>query len=94
MRLPSYRWRPRWALGPTLAGLVVAVMYAGGSVLRDLAVGRAERDLKILIDRAPRVAHRKIGESFEDVPINQIAAGDGIIAGRRGGPRRWTDHKS
>jgi cation transport ATPase len=33
-------------LGETLAGVVVAVMYAGGNVLEDFAVGRAERELK------------------------------------------------
>src|ERR1700757_4137920 len=32
-------------LGETLAGIVVAVMYAGGNVLEDFAVARAERDL-------------------------------------------------
>ncbi len=67
------------ALGQTLAGVVVAIMYAGGGVLEDFAVGRAERDLKSLIDRAPRVAHLKTGESFEDVPIGQVVVGDGII---------------
>ena len=40
-------------LGENLAGAVVAVMYAGGNVLEDFAVARAERDLKSLIDRAP-----------------------------------------
>ena len=38
------------ALGETLAGAVVAVMYAGGNVLEDFAVTRAERDLKSLVD--------------------------------------------
>ena len=49
------------ALGATLAAIVVAVMYAGGNVLEDFAVARAERDLKSLVDRAPRVAHRRDG---------------------------------
>ena len=47
-------------LGEPLAGAVVAVMYAGGNLLEDFAVARAERDLKSLVDRAPRVAHRRI----------------------------------
>ena len=47
------------ALGENLAGVVVAVMYAGGNVLEDFAIARAERDLKSLIDRAPRIAHRR-----------------------------------
>jgi P-type E1-E2 ATPase len=63
----------------TLAGVVVAIMYAGGNVLEDFAVGRAERDLKSLVDRAPRVAHRRTEESFEDVPIGQISIGDALL---------------
>ena len=82
-------------LGETLAGCVVAVMYAGGNVLEDYAVWRAERDLKSLVDRAPRVAHRKSlraapGQAptqrngvIEDVTIDQVAVGDLLIV--RGG---------
>src|SRR5579883_682774 len=47
------------ALGQNLAGIVVAVMYAGGNVLEDFAVTRAERDLRALIDKAPKIAHRR-----------------------------------
>jgi cation transport ATPase len=43
-------------LGEPLAGAVVALMYAGGTVLEDLAVARAERDLRALTDR--RRPHR------------------------------------
>jgi len=64
------------ALHEELAAIVVAVMYAGGSALEDFAVGRAEGDLKSLIDRAPRIAHRKTGESFEDIAIENVAVGD------------------
>ena len=32
-------------LGASLAAIVVAVMYAGGTVLEDTAIARAERDL-------------------------------------------------
>ena len=66
-------------LGEPLAGAVVAVMYAGGNLLEDFAVARAERDLKSLVDRAPRVAHRRIDTSIEDVPIDQVAIGDTIL---------------
>ena len=66
-------------LGENLAGAVVAVMYAGGNVLEDFAVARAERDLKSLVDRAPRVAHRRVDASVEDVPIDQVAIGDLIL---------------
>jgi cation transport ATPase len=39
-------------LGQNLAGVVIAVMYAGGNILEDFAIARAERDLRSLIDRA------------------------------------------
>jgi cation transport ATPase len=67
------------ALGENLAGAVVAVMYAGGNVLEDFAVARAERDLKSLIDRAPRTAHRREGKTIADIPIEQVAVGDAIL---------------
>ena len=66
-------------LGQDLAGAVVAVMYAGGNMLEDFAVVRAERDLKSLVDRAPRVAHRRTDNSVEDVPIDNVAIGDVIL---------------
>jgi heavy metal translocating P-type ATPase len=71
------------ALGEALAGIVVAIMYAGGNVLEDIAVARAERDLRSLIDRAPRIAHRREGSIIADTPIEQVAVGDLILV--RGG---------
>ncbi|HEY7298212.1 MAG TPA: heavy metal translocating P-type ATPase [Xanthobacteraceae bacterium] len=67
------------ALGQNLAGMVIALMYAGGNILEDFAVGRAERDLKSLIDRAPKIAHRRNGSAVEDVPIERVAVGDDIL---------------
>ena len=66
-------------LGQYLAGIVVAVMYAGGNILEDFAVGRAERDLRSLIERAPKVAHRRVGSAIEDVPIEQVAVDDDVL---------------
>jgi heavy metal translocating P-type ATPase len=71
------------ALGQNLAGVVVAVMYAGGNLLEDIAVARAERDLRLLIDRAPRIAHRRRESGIEDVVVEQVAVGDEILV--RGG---------
>jgi heavy metal translocating P-type ATPase len=75
-------------LGEPLAGCVVAIMYAGGNVLEDFAVGRAERDLKSLVDRAPRIAHRLSGNNHsnstvEDIEIGSVAVDDRLIV--RGG---------
>ncbi len=35
--------------------------------------------MKLLIDRAPQMAHRKINGAVEDVPIDRIAVGDAIL---------------
>lgn len=66
-------------LGQPLAAIVVAIMYSGGTVLEDFARGRAERNLKALTDRAPRVAHRKSGSGTEVVPVDQVVVGDEIL---------------
>lgn len=67
------------ALGQSLAGIVVAIMYAGGTVLEDFAIARAERNLKSLVDRAPRIAHRRVDQIVEDVPIEEVRIGDAIV---------------
>ncbi|RWE45777.1 MAG: heavy metal translocating P-type ATPase [Mesorhizobium sp.] len=63
-------------LGQPLAGVVVAIMYAGGTVLEDFARGRAERSLKALTDRSPRVAHRTSTLGTETIPVEDVAVGD------------------
>jgi heavy metal translocating P-type ATPase len=67
------------ALGQPLAGAVVALMYSGGNVLEDIAIARAERDLRSLVDRAPREAHRRINGRIEEVPISAVAVGDQLL---------------
>ena len=67
------------ALGQSLAGVVVAIMYSGGNVLEDFARGRAERDLKALTDRTPRIAHRKAGQELLDIAVADVAIGDELL---------------
>jgi len=67
------------ALGQPLAGAVVALMYSGGNVLEDIAVARAERDLRALVDRAPREAHKRRGDLIENVPVSAVAIGDQLL---------------
>ena len=66
-------------LNANLAAVVVAVMYAGGAVLEDFAVARAQRDLKSLADRAPRIAHLRRDNSIEDIPVDAVQHGDTIL---------------
>jgi cation transport ATPase len=55
------------ALGQPLAGAVIALMYSGGNLLEDIAVARAEKNLRTLVEPAPHVAHRDNGRAIEDV---------------------------
>lgn len=66
-------------LGEPLAAVVVAIMYAGGTVLEDFARGRAERNLSALADRSPRVAHRKSYEKMVTISVAEVAVGDELL---------------
>uniref|UniRef100_Q11G36 P-type Zn(2+) transporter n=1 Tax=Chelativorans sp. (strain BNC1) TaxID=266779 RepID=Q11G36_CHESB len=66
-------------LDQSLAAVVVAIMYAGGTVLEDFARGRAERSLKALTDRSPRFALRKSAEAVETIPVDDVRVGDEIL---------------
>jgi len=68
------------ALGQPLAGAVVALMYSGGNVLEEIAVARAEGSLRSLVDRAPRIAHRRVGDRIDDVPVDAIVVGDRLLS--------------
>jgi heavy metal translocating P-type ATPase len=67
------------ALGQFLAGAVVALMLAGGNALEEFASGRAGRELTRLLERMPRVAHRRRGGAIEEVAIDEIRPGDLVV---------------
>jgi heavy metal translocating P-type ATPase len=67
------------ALRQYLAGAVIALMLAGGNALEDYASRRATRELRLLVERAPRIAHRRRGDLVEEVPVGEIAAGDVLL---------------
>jgi heavy metal translocating P-type ATPase len=70
-------------LGEYLAGAVIALMLSGGNALEALAVRRARRALTSLLERAPKVAHRRRGEELEEVPVGELAVGD-VVTVRAG----------
>jgi heavy metal translocating P-type ATPase len=67
------------ALGEELAGLIVGIMFTGGSTLESLASARARRELTTLIQRAPKVAQRKRDGGLEEVPVERVQAGEVLI---------------
>jgi heavy metal translocating P-type ATPase len=66
-------------LGQELAGVVVGLMFSGGAALEDAASTRARRELTALVQRAPRVAQLRVGGRLEQVPIEQVCAGDVVV---------------
>ncbi|QEL24062.1 heavy metal translocating P-type ATPase [Bosea sp. F3-2] len=67
------------AMGEPLAGVVVAMMYSGGNLLEDYARGKAERELRSLRDRTPRIAHRQEAGGLVDVAAEDVAVGDELL---------------
>ena len=92
-------------VGEYLAAAVISVMVASGRALEGWAAGRARRDLRALLQRAPRTAHRYDGETLRDVPVEDLSPGDTVLVGpgevvpadgtliERGGARRVGAHR-
>ncbi len=66
-------------VGEYLAGSIIAVMLATGRSLEAWAAGRADRELRRLVERAPRVAHRRDADGTVDVPVAEIVVGDLLL---------------
>lgn len=67
------------AVGNYWASLIILIMITGGDSLEDYAQKKARKDLKSLLDNTPRIAHKKIGNDLNDVPVDDIKIGDIII---------------
>jgi heavy metal translocating P-type ATPase len=63
-------------VGEHLAAAVVSVMLASGRSLESWAAGRARHDLRALIERSPRSAHRYAEEGLMTVALDQVVPGD------------------
>ena len=66
-------------LGEYLAGAVIALMLAGGNALEEVASGRARRELSALIERAPRVARLRRGDTTVEVDVETVVPGDVLV---------------
>lgn len=66
-------------VGEYLAGALIAVMLAGGRALDAAATRRASRDLKALLERAPRFARRRVGSEVTMIALADVAVGDVLV---------------
>jgi heavy metal translocating P-type ATPase len=67
------------ALGEFLAAAIVALMMSGGAALEAWAAGRARRELRLLVERAPRIAHRYVNGGVEEVAVEELHPGDLVL---------------
>lgn len=69
------------AVGEYLASMVVVLMLTGGQALEQYASARAGRELRALLERAPRLAHRlQPGNGdLQDVAIELVGPGDLLL---------------
>jgi heavy metal translocating P-type ATPase len=65
--------------GENLAGVVVAMMFAGGQALESYAQGSADREMKALLGRVARTAQVRRADRLEMVPIEDIRPGDRLL---------------
>ncbi|MEO8850621.1 MAG: heavy metal translocating P-type ATPase [Allobranchiibius sp.] len=69
------------AVGEYIAATLVVVMLTGGEALEQYASARAGRELRTLLERAPRLAHRLHPETgdLQDVEVEQVHPGDLLL---------------
>ncbi len=69
------------AVGEYIAATLVVVMLTGGEALEQYASARAGRELRTLLERAPRLAHRLHPETaaLQDVAVEQVHPGDLLL---------------
>lgn len=66
-------------LNQYLAAVIIILMIASGQALEAYAMRKASSVLLALAERMPTLVHRKISNSIEDIPLNDIQIGDNII---------------
>ncbi|WP_284981690.1 heavy metal translocating P-type ATPase [Arthrobacter sp. efr-133-TYG-118] len=67
-------------VGEYVASLIIVLMLTGGDALEEFAHGRATHELKALLERAPRTAHRETpGNPVEEVPVGRVRSGDTLL---------------
>ncbi|HVW35460.1 MAG TPA: heavy metal translocating P-type ATPase, partial [Acidimicrobiia bacterium] len=67
------------AVGEFLAAAVIIAMLATGRALERRASARAEKDLRLLLERSPRVVHRYAGHELTSPPLADVVPGDRLL---------------
>ena len=67
-------------VGEYAASLIIVLMLTGGEALEVAAAGRAQRELRALLERVPQLAHRIDAEGdILAIPAEQVRVGDRLL---------------
>lgn len=66
-------------VGEYFAAAVVTVMVGTGEFLEERAQARAERELRLLAQRAPRIARRVDEAGVTEIPVDEVRTGDTLL---------------
>jgi heavy metal translocating P-type ATPase len=66
-------------VGEYFAGAVVTVMLATGRTLEARAIARARNELRMLLERAPRTAHRYTAGELSDAALDEVKPSDLLL---------------
>ncbi len=61
------------------AGAIVVLMQSGGEAIEKYGLRRASSSLHSLLERAPRNARRKKGDTLEEIDVSAVKVGDRLL---------------
>ncbi len=67
------------AVGEYFAGAMITVMLATGQLLEARAEARARRELRLLLERSPRSARRRVGDRVVEVAVDEVTPGEELV---------------
>lgn len=66
-------------LGEYFVGIVILLMLSTGEMLEYFAFQRARKEITALINNAPTIAHKKVGETLTNITIRKVCINDILI---------------
>ena len=66
-------------VGEAFAGAIIVLMQSGGEALEDYGFKRASSSLKELMERAPKMARRRIGSRIDEIRVDAVKVGDILV---------------
>ncbi|HHY10677.1 MAG TPA: cadmium-translocating P-type ATPase [Firmicutes bacterium] len=67
------------AIGEFPEAASVMLFYRTGEFLQSIAVDRSRRSIAALIAIRPEIAHRKVGDALEDIPVEKVRIDDILL---------------